>query len=107
MTIATACRDTRGLDVSTTIPQVAAHRDVCLVRNASVCRSSPLSPLSSGPFGGENQLANGAHEKVAGTRSDPGDWNSLEFQDFGRAGDGTRTRDVQLGKQSNAKGVVA
>ena len=37
-------------------------------------------------------------EKNAGTGSDPGDCNRLEFQDFQRAGDGTRTHDVQLGK---------
>ena len=39
-----------------------------------------------------------SQEKIAGTRWDPGDWNCLGFKTSQRAGDGTRTRDVQLGK---------
>jgi hypothetical protein len=40
----------------------------------------------------------GPKKKIAGTRSDPGDWKCWGLQDFKRAGDGTRTHDVQLGK---------
>ena len=50
---------------------------------------------------GENQHPNGSQnrtKKIAGTRSDPGDCNSFEINHFQRAGDGTRTHDVQLGK---------
>ena len=56
----------------------------------------------TGALGGENQRRNGSRngsqEKIAGTRSDPGDCNWFKFQNFQRAGDGTRTHDVQLGK---------
>ena len=64
--------------------------------------------LAAGPLSGENQCPkgsqNGFEEKVAGTRSDSGDWNCLELLDFHRAGDGTRTHDVQLGKETEKLG---
>jgi hypothetical protein len=58
---------------------------------------------------GENQHRNGSRngskEKIAETRSDPGDCNRLEIQDFQRAGDGTRTHDVQLGKEAEKQAL--
>ena len=47
----------------------------------------------------------GPEKKIAGTRSDPGDYKRLELQDFQRAGDGTRTHDVQLGKEAEKQGL--
>jgi hypothetical protein len=38
-------------------------------------------------------------KKIAGTHSDPGDRNAFQFKHFQRAGDRTRTGDVQLGKE--------
>ena len=65
---------------------------------------------AAGPLGGENQCPNGSRngsqEKVAGTRWDSGDWDCLELQDFDRAGDGTRTHDVQLGKHDALPAVL-
>ena len=52
------------------------------------------------PLGRRTSIPERSQEKIAGTRSDPGDWKCLEFQDFERAGDGTRTHDVQLGKEA-------
>src|SRR4029434_10680025 len=54
---------------------------------------------------GENQRATGSQGKIAGTRSDPGDWNCLGLQDFQGAGDGTRTHDVQLGKEAEKQAL--
>jgi hypothetical protein len=42
--------------------------------------------------------ATGPLKKIAGTHSDPGDRNTFQLKHFERAGDGTRTHDVQLGK---------
>ena len=65
---------------------------------------------AAGPLGGENQRpngsGNGSEEEITGTRSDLGDGNRFEFQNFQRAGDGTRTHDVQLGKEAEHQGLT-
>jgi hypothetical protein len=64
---------------------------------------------AAGRLGGENQCPNGSRsgsqEKIAGILTGPGDRKYLELQDFERAGDGTRTRDVQLGKEAERQAL--
>src|SRR4029453_10133282 len=86
--------------------RAAARREAGGQRDEAVPRSprppGRAHPRGAGPLGGEkkcpNGSGNGSGEKIAGTRSDPGDYKRLELRDFQRAGDGTRTHDVQLGK---------
>ena len=76
------------------------------IASDAACLSDDLERASPGAqqdrLSGENQRPNGprngSKERIAGTRSGPGDCKRLGLQDFQRAGDGTRTRDVQLGK---------
>ena len=61
-----------------------------------------LTPAEHAQWAAKSRARNGSdnwsYEKIAGTHLDPGDWNCFENKNFQRAGDGTRTRDVQLGK---------
>ena len=47
----------------------------------------------------------GRKKKIAGIPLGPGDRNYFQLKNFQRAGDGTRTHDVQLGKEAEKQGL--
>jgi len=67
------------------------------------------SHLSNGPSWRRKSTAEWVPEwvpkKIAGTRSDRGDRNCFQVKNFQRAGDGTRTHDVQLGKEAEKQAL--
>ena len=73
--------------------------------DALLAALTPSSDLSWRRKSNAEWARNGSQEKIAGTRWDPGDGNRLEIQNFQRAGDGTRTHDVQLGKEAEKQGL--
>ena len=76
---------------------------VAAVNGARVrARTSPRPAHRAGPG-----PATVPKKKAPGDRWSPGASNFLKYRDFVRAGDRTRTGDVQLGKLAEIKGGIA